>query len=280
MTIKGTLIAIGGNEDKGTGRKPLHVRDTPHDFVTSGILYRVATEVKDPTAPLEIVTTASSIPEKVGPAYQRAFRKLGRNSVGTLHLTSPAEADAPLVWERLRRAGGILFSGGDQAKLTAVLRGTALIAHLHARYLHEPVVIAGTSAGAMALSDLMLYPADPGQHEADTDVVLQSGLELIHDVLFDTHFLVRGRFRRLAVAVANRPSHLGIGLEEDTGIVIRGGNQIETIGSGLVTIIDGRSLRESNRTVQRDDHEIFVENLLVHLLSHGDHFTLRKLKIA
>ncbi|WP_128546617.1 cyanophycinase [Larkinella soli] len=280
MIVKGTLIAIGGNEDKGTRRKPLHVQDTPHHFVSSGILYRVVSEIKNPKSSLEVITTASSIPEKVGSTYLRAFRKLGHARTDVLPITSREEADAPEVLERIAKAGAVMFSGGDQFKLTSVFRDTAFARLIHERYLQDTFVIAGTSAGAMAMSDLMIYPAEEKTGRPSTSVPLYSGLALVHEAIIDTHFLVRGRFRRLAVAVAENPTHIGIGLEEDTGIIIRKGNKLETIGSGLVTLIDGRSLQESNYTVARASHDIFIENMLVHILRHGNNFTLRDMKIS
>ncbi|RIV20737.1 cyanophycinase [Fibrisoma montanum] len=274
MTIHGTLIAIGGNEDKGIKKKTLHVQDTPHDFVTSGILYRVLTETNNPDAPIEVITTASSIPDKVGKDYVKAFRKLGHKKVKVMHVASPQEADDRKILDRIARAGCVMFSGGDQLQLTTVFRDTMFARLIHERYVNDHFIIAGTSAGAMAMSDLMIYPS-LRKKGLTPEVRLFPGLCLVHDVIIDTHFLVRGRFRRLAVAVANNPTHIGIGLEEDTGVIIRNGNQLETIGSGLVTIIDGRSLQDANLTVAQEKHDIFIENMLVHVLIHGNNFTLR-----
>jgi cyanophycinase len=272
-------MAIGGNEDKGTRSKPLHTHDTIHNFVSSGILYRLLTEIDDAKSCLEVVTTASSIPDEVAKRYARAFKKLGHTHVKFMHITSPEEADQPQILERIRTCGGIMFSGGDQLKLTDAFANTAFARLLHERYVHEHVVIAGTSAGAMVMSDLMIYPRTP-ENDLQPHVDLLPGLALVHEAIIDTHFLVRGRFRRLAFAVANNPAHIGIGLEEDTGIIIRKGNKLEAIGTGLVTLIDGRSLKESNYTVARVEHDIFIENLLVHVLSHGNNFTLRNKKIS
>jgi cyanophycinase len=147
---------------------------------------------------------------------------------------------------------------------------------INQRYLNDRIVIAGTSAGAMAMPDMMIYPGAEPMNIKTRNVPVYEGLSLIHDMLIDTHFLVRGRFRRLSVAVANNPGHIGIGLEEDTGIIIRQGNKIEAIGTGLVTIIDARSIQKTNPSVYKEKHEIFIENLLVHILSNGDHFTLNK----
>ncbi|GAB3903081.1 cyanophycinase [Larkinella knui] len=273
------MIAIGGNEDKGTQNQPLHVHDTVHSFMNSGILYRIIYELNNPDAVLEIVTTASSIPKAVAHQYSRAFKKLGHENIRLMHITSPAEADRPETLARIRACGGILFSGGDQLKLTSVFNNTAFARLLHERYVREHFVIAGTSAGAMAMSDLMIYPRGPA-HVLNPEVDLLPGLALVHEAIIDTHFLVRGRFRRLAFSVAGNPTHIGIGLEEDTGIIIRKGNKLEAIGSGLVTLIDGRSLKETNHTVAQIKHDIFIENLLVHVLSHGNNFTLRNKKFT
>lgn len=280
VNVKGILVAIGGNEDKGTGEAALHVKEFPHKFSTSGILYKILTEIRIPDGPVEVITTASSIPQQVGQNYIDAFKKLGYTRVDTMHLSNKYEAELPQVLERIANAGCILFSGGDQFKLACVLNDTRFTRLIHDRYINDDVVIAGTSAGAMAMPDQMIYPGMASSNMQEKEVKIYQGLSLIYNALIDTHFLVRGRFRRLAVAVANNPHNIGIGLEEDTGIIIREGNKVEAIGSGLVTILDGRNLRHNNLTVERDDHEIFIENMVVHLLRSGNHFTLRNKKIT
>lgn len=280
MNIKGVLVAIGGNEDKGTGEAALHYKEIPHKFSTSGILYKVLTEIRLPDTPIEVITTASSIPEQVGLNYIEAFKKLGFTNVGVLNPSNKYEAELPHVLERISKAGCIMFSGGDQFKLACVLNDTLFTKLIHDRYVNEEVVIAGTSAGAMAMPDQMIYPGMASSSMQEKEVKIYQGLSLIYNAMIDTHFLVRGRFRRLAVAVANNPQNLGIGIEEDTGIIIREGNKIETIGSGLVTILDGRNIQSANLTVAREDHNIFIENMVVHLLRSGNHFTLRNKKIT
>lgn len=280
MNIRGILVAIGGNEDKGTGEAALHVKEFSHKFSTSGILFRVLNEIRIPDSAMEVVTTASSIPEQVGENYKEAFRKLGFTKVGILNPGNKYEAELPHVLERISKAGCILFSGGDQFKLACVLNDTQFTKLIHDRYVNEEVVIAGTSAGAMAMPDQMIYPGMASYNMQEKEVKIYQGLSLIYNALIDTHFLVRGRFRRLAVAVANNPHNIGIGLEEDTGIIIREGNKVETIGTGLVTILDGRNIKNANQTVENDNHHIYIENMVVHLLRAGNHFTLRNKKIT
>ncbi len=280
MNIKGVLVAIGGNEDKGTGEAALHIKEFSPKFNTSGILYKILTEIKLPDSTVEVVTSASSIPEQVGQNYIDAFKKLGFTRVGVMNPSNKYEAELPHLLDRIARAGCIMFSGGDQFKLACVLNDTKFTKLIHDRYVNDDVVIAGTSAGAMAMPDQMIYPGLAASNMQEKEVKLYQGLSLIYNAMIDTHFLVRGRFRRLAVAVANNPHNIGIGLEEDTGIIIREGNKVETIGSGLVTILDGRNIRNPNQTVERADHDIFIENMVVHLLRSGNHFTLRGKKIA
>lgn len=278
MDIKGVIIAIGGNENKGLGDKPRHIHDKEESF-DSGVLSRIISEMNDPESAIEVITTASSIRDQVGENYIQAFRKLGHSRVSVLHPTNREEANDPTVLERISKAGCILFSGGDQFKLTTAFRETSFSKVISERYQTDQIVIAGTSAGAMAMPDLMIYPGDKAVDEFNKEVHLYQGLSLIHDAIIDTHFLVRGRFRRLAIAVAIHPTHIGLGLEEDTGIIIREGNKVETIGTGLVTILDGRNLQNSNFTVRKGNHEILIENLLVHILCGGNHFTLSRRKI-
>jgi cyanophycinase len=280
MNIKGVLVAIGGNEDKGIkSKKTLHVQDTVLEF-TSGILHRVLTEIKSTESAVEVITTASEFPVEVGKVYLRAFKKLGHKNTNVLHIRSREEAEHPEVIERIKNAGCIMFSGGDQFILTSVLQGTSITDIIHEKYLNEEFVIAGTSAGAMAMPRLMIYPGREPLNVLRKLVPVYKGLSLINDVIIDTHFLVRGRFRRLAVAIAEKPENLGIGLEEDTGIIVREGNKIEAIGSGLVTIIDAGNIYNENISVESDRKEIFIENLLVHIMANGDHFTLKRKKIT
>lgn len=280
MNIKGVLVAIGGNEDKGNGEVALHIKEIHQAFNTSGILFRVLSEIKIPESTVEIITTASSIPDQVGRGYVEAFKKLGYTRIGVLNPSNKYEAEQPQVLERIASAGCIMFSGGDQFKLACVLNDTQFTKLIHARYINDEIVIAGTSAGAMAMPDQMIYPGIASKSMQEKEVRLYQGLSLIYNAMIDTHFLVRGRFRRLAVAVANNPHNIGIGIEEDTGIIIREGNKVETIGSGLVTILDGRNIKTPSKTVSKEDHDIYVENMIVHLLRSGNHFTLRNKKLG
>ena len=274
MQVKGTLIAIGGNEDKGTRKKKLHTVYTPSPFLTHGILWRILSLTQEQCPQIEVVTTASSIPEEVGKMYSRAFSKLGCPQVGIMHLRTAEEADQPEFIQRIQQCGCVLFSGGDQFRLTSVLKDTRFFEIVKSRYIHESFIVAGTSAGAMAMSDVMIYPGTGNDAHLQREVATYPGLSLIHDVIIDTHFLARGRFRRLAQAVADRITYLGIGLEEDTGLIIREGKILEAIGTGLVTIIDARKMPKLININFCNLEQIYLENLTVHLLAQGNLYTL------
>lgn len=278
MEAKGTIVAIGGNEDKGFRRRTmLHDREYEIDFATQGILCRMMAELNSHDSLVSVITSASEMPEKVGPKYVRAFKKLGQRNVKVLHIEDKKAADDPDLLKTIEASACVMFTGGDQFKLVYALKDTALARLIAGRYRNEAIVIGGTSAGAMALPGLMIYPGAEPMNIKMKKVPVYDALSLIQHVIIDTHFLVRGRFRRLAVAVANNPEYLGIGLEEDTGIILRHGYKIEAIGSGLVTILDARSIAEKNVSVKKDEeHEIFIENMLVHVLSNGNHFSLNR----
>ncbi len=274
MIPKGILIAVGGNEDKGTRKKKQHTIYTPTKFLTQGILWKLNSMIAREIKHIEIVTTASSIPEKVGKLYVRAFKKLGCHQVNIMDIRDPEQADQQEYLHRLSVCHCILFSGGDQFRLTSVFRNTAFFRLLSKRYVNDDFIIAGTSAGAMAMTDVMIYPGVEKDAHLNKEVHTYPGFGFLHHSIIDTHFLARGRFRRLAQAVAERPHYTGIGLEEDTGVIIREGKHLEVIGSGLITIVDATEVKNKHLQEYCDLNDIYIENLKVHLLAHGNKYTL------
>ena len=145
------------------------------------------------------------------------------------------------------------------------------------RYNSENIVIAGTSAGAMAMSHTMITGSS-SRALLKNEVQLARGFGLIKDVTFDSHFVKRGRFSRLFQAVATNPACLGIGLGEDTGLLITEGTRMEAIGSGLVIIVDGSNIRSSNIASIPNNEPISIENLSVHILVKGNGYSLKNNK--
>jgi len=219
---------------------------------------------------IEVIPTASGIPEESYQHYHDAFKQLGYANVGNLNIRTRQEASAPDTVERMQSADGFLFTGGDQLRLTTILGGTAFLKVLIERYKTSPVVIAGTSAGAMAMSDTMIYEGSSHEAMRKGEVKFSSGFGLLDNVIIDTHFVKRGRFGRLFQAVTSNPSALGIGLGEDTSLLIMKGDIHQVIGSGLIIIVDGSTIQHTNMTSINEGEMISVENISIHVMVPGD----------
>jgi cyanophycinase len=227
---------------------------------------------------IEVITTASEIPEEVGQNYVDAFKRLGCSNVGVIHVKNREDAQKSEYLERIRQADGVMMTGGNQMRLTMIYGGTEFLEILHDRYMNEAFVIAGTSAGAMAMSNTMIY--EGASHEAllKGKVKITTGLAFMKDVIIDSHFVKRGRFGRLAQVVCSNPACIGIGLGEDTGVLVRNGNELETIGSGLVLIFDGHEIKYSNIADIEDGMPVSIEHLVVHVLAKGNQYFLKERK--
>jgi cyanophycinase len=272
---KGTLIPVGGAEDKGTDLETGIINRNNLVFFEMGILKSILNEMGGPSKRIEIVTTASSIPVEVGQNYLSAFLKLGCENVGHMDIRNREQASRSEYLERLRQCDAIMFSGGNQLRLTAIFGGTAFLDILHARYEQEHFVIAGTSAGAMAMSNTMIYQGNATDAHLKGEVKITTGLAFIKNVIIDSHFNKRGRFPRLAQAVASNPSAIGIGLGEDTGVIIKNGMELKAIGSGAVYIIDGQKINYSNIADIEEKAAISVEGLIVHILEAGNCYNIK-----
>ncbi|RYY63490.1 MAG: cyanophycinase, partial [Chitinophagaceae bacterium] len=273
---KGKLIAVGGAEDKGTDLEKGEIKRNNLNFFELGILRRIVEEAGGPEARIEVVTTASMIPDEVGPMYLDAFNRVGCTNVGVMRIRDRADAGLPEYIDRLLNCAAILFTGGNQLRLTTTFGGTHFGQILAGRYRAEPFLIAGTSAGAMAMSNTMIYEGNAAQAHLKGQVKITTGLGFIDTVIIDSHFEKRGRFGRLAQAVATNPGCIGIGLGEDTGMLITEGNKMEAIGSGLVMILDGHDIRHSNIADIPDGNPISLENLKVHLCEKGNGYLVRE----
>jgi len=272
---KGILIPVGGAEDKGTDLELGIISRNNLNFFEIGILRSIVKEISNPQARIEVVTTASQIPDEVGANYLEAFGKLGCNNVGHMKIRKREDALEPEYTTRLRSCDAVLFSGGNQLRLTSIFGGTEFLDIIHERYNNEHFIIAGTSAGAMAMSNTMIYQGNASNAHLKGEVKITTGLAFIKDVIIDSHFNKRGRFARLAQAVASNPSAIGIGLGEDTGVIIRNGCEMEAIGSGAVIIIDGRHIRHNNIADIEEGQPISVENMIVHIMEKGNRYNSR-----
>lgn len=274
----GKLIAIGGAEHKGTELEIDGFQRNNLNFFELGILRRVVEEAGGSNARIEVITTASMIPYEVGENYLNAFGKMGCTNIGLLHIRTRQDAMNEEYIERILQCDAVLFSGGNQLRLSATDGGTEFLSILKKRYIEENFVIAGTSAGAMAMSNTMIYEGNAARAHLKGEVKITTGLGFLNNVIIDSHFEKRGRFGRLAQAVAANPGCIGIGLGEDTGMLITEGNKMEAIGSGLVVIVDGHEILHSNIADIPDGNPISLENLKVHFCEKGNGYLLKERK--
>ncbi|OKL40935.1 hypothetical protein A3841_13945 [Pontibacter flavimaris] len=244
-----------------------------------GLIRLIRSEVCSLSSRVEVI--ASATPRVLdainsGKAYKEAFEELGCTNAHFMHIDEQNPADTPEHLERIRQADVVFFTGGDQVRLASFLNGTELLRLMRHRYRTENIIISGTSAGAAIMSDSMIYDGYGHYSLIKGEMKTTEGCSFIKHVYIDTHFAERGRFGRLAHAVAHDPEYIGIGLSEETGIIIKEGDQVEVFGPGVVTIIDASEIRFSNTNEVSENEPIAVENLKMHLLVHGYRYCLRE----
>ena len=277
MDIKGKLIIIGGAVDVGSFTEVSFDENVANNlnFFEKGILKRIIKESKKgENSRIEVVTTASTIPLEVGSEYIKAFNYLGASNVDVLHIQKRDEADLQENLDRIENADVVMFTGGDQLRLTSILGGTRFHKILLEKYQNEEFIYAGTSAGAAASSGSMIYQGASKEALLKGEIKITSGLGFIDDVIVDTHFVQRGRIGRLFQAVVTNPMVLGIGLGEDTGLLITNGTKMEAIGSGLVILVDGKQIKSTNLTDVSLGEPVSISNLVVHVMSQNDIYDL------
>lgn len=278
MKVHGKLVIIGGAVDKGSFNEENPVKNLSNlNFFETGILRRIIRESKhNEESRIEVITTASVIPREVGPQYVKAFGYLKAKNVGLMHIERREQTFEPEVIERIKAADVVMFTGGDQLRLTSILGGTKIHDIILDKFRNEEFIYAGTSAGAAAASNNMIYQGSSHEALLKGEVKITSGLGLIHNVIIDTHFVQRGRIGRLFQAVVGNPRVLGIGLGEDTGLLITCDGKMEAIGSGLVILVDGRNILDTNLTQVEMGRPISINNLIVHVMSMYDTYDLNK----
>ncbi|MFY7811595.1 MAG: cyanophycinase [Flavobacterium sp.] len=251
------------------------------NFFEKGILKRIIDESKHKDkSRIEVITTASVVPREVGPEYVKAFKYLNAENTDVLYIEKREQANEPEVLERLKAADVVIFTGGDQLRLTSILGGTQFHDLLLDKFKNDEFIYAGTSAGAAAASNNMIYQGSSSEALLKGEVKITSGLSLIDNVVIDTHFVKRGRIGRLFQAVVGNPRLLGIGLGEDTGLLIKNNNEMEAIGSGLVILVDGREIKDTNLTEVELGMPISINHLVTHVMSMHDTFDLSTYKMT
>jgi cyanophycinase len=254
----GILALIGGAEDK------------QDDMV-------VLRKVLEKTQPksVVIIPTASYYTREVGESYKEAFRKLGVNDVETFDIRYDDEADREEHHEKLAKANLVYFGGGDQTKLVKTIIHSRLFRTIRERFFEGTLHIAGTSAGAAAASDPMTYDGDY-QGFSKGAVANMQGLGFIDDITVDTHFLARERIPRLVQFLISGKCTKGIGIDEDTGVIIYPDYKMEVIGSGMVTIINTDKITGSNYHDLENKDIYSVNNIRIGFLAPGTTFSLKR----
>lgn len=261
---KGTLIPVGGGEDKDESKD---------------VLCRIISETGKKNPNICLITLATDDPEKAAKVYTKAFKDLNITKISSIHYKGRKDADNEEYLRKVKSSDMVLFSGGDQLKLSSLLGGTVLLEAIKQRYYDEPkFVLAGTSAGAAAMSNTMIIAGSAEEALIKGSLELTNGLDLINSVTIDTHFTQRGRIGRLIQMVTCNPGILGLGIGEDTCVIIKRG-MMEVCGSGLVTIVDGNKIDYTDLTDIRDGEPITVEGIKVHILGPGKRFSISERKI-
>lgn len=254
----GHLVIIGGSEDKQ--------RDMT-------ILRRFVELCGGPAAKIVVITAASAVTDHMWETYDRAFADLGVTRHLHLHLHSRSDANDADHIRDVRDAGGIFMTGGDQKRLLALIGGTLLDTAMHAALKLRGACIGGTSAGASAMSGHMLAQGRAELHPEKGSVSLGAGLGFLHKIVIDQHFSERQRLSRLLSVVAQNPYLQGVGIDEDTALVVERGVGIEVLGEGAVTIVDGRTM--STNVASIADHATpELIDVRLHLLPAGSRYTL------
>jgi cyanophycinase len=254
----GTLILIGGREDKRGDR-----------IVLSEVA-RTAGAGK-----LVIATVASEVPDLQWSTYSSIFREIGIEEVQHLSIDNREQASDPARTAILDNATAVFFTGGDQLRITSKLAGTPVFARIRAIY-EEGGLIAGTSAGASGMGEMMLVShATEDSHKVAGAFFMARGLGMVRDMVIDQHFAQRARIERLVGAVAEDPTALGVGIDEDTAIVIEPGGSFRVIGAGAVYVADGQSVTYTNLSERNPETTLCLFDVRLHVLCRETLFDLR-----
>lgn len=256
--INGNLIVIGGAEDKEGDRE---------------ILKRLTGYLDKENGTLLIATIATENPEKSYNKYNSVFSKLGVKNIKRLDVNNRKDAFDTENAKLVKEADLLFFTGGDQLRITSILGGTPIYDALK-ELCDNGGLIAGTSAGASVMSDTMIVTGEDDESPRKCTLKMSPGLGLMRNIIVDQHFAQRGRIGRLLTGIAQNPEVLGIGIDEDTAIIVSDDGIVEVIGSGAVYFIDGSSILYSNVSEQYSEEVLSMFNVKLHVLKEGNKFNL------
>jgi cyanophycinase len=257
---RGNLVIIGGAEDKRADK---------------AILKEVIKLSGGKDSNIALITTATKSPEEVGREYKRLFEELGAGSVVSKSIIDREEANNLADLKILDDATCIFFVGGDQLRISSILGGTE-VHRLVKKSYEEGRVIAGTSAGASMMSEIMVVEGKDDEAPRKCTLKMAPGMGLLAGVIIDQHFNQRGRIGRLLAAVAQNPNVIGIGVDEDTAMIVNEKLEFVVEGSGVVTVVDGREISYTNISEQYPDDPLAITNVKIHVFPRGYGFNLVK----
>lgn len=257
----GQLVIIGGAEQKEGESKVLR------EFV------RRAGGTK---ARIVVMTAATELPREVGEDYIKVFERLGAEQVRILDTVTREDASSSTALEAINNATGVFFTGGNQARITSIIKDTELDTAIHKRF-SEGIVVGGTSAGAAVMPDVMIVEGNSETHPRVDAVEMGPGMGYLPGIVIDQHFSQRGRLGRLLSALAQQPAVLGFGIDEDTAVVVQG-DEFQVVGSGAVTVVDVAEIIHINVDELLKDEALAICGAKLHILPHGYRFNLKTRK--
>ncbi|WZL74245.1 cyanophycinase [Clostridiaceae bacterium 35-E11] len=254
------LVVIGGAEDKTTDKV---------------ILKKLVELVNKKNPRFVIITTATQHSEEVGKQYTKVFKSLGVDTTLVLSINNREDTHKQEIIQEIEKGDCIFFTGGDQLRISSILGGTPVHEILH-KIIKEGKIIAGTSAGASMMSEIMVVEGKDEEAPSRCTIKMAPGMGMIEGVIIDQHFNQRGRIGRLLSAIAQNPHSIGIGIDENTAIVVDHQNEFQVIGSGVVTIIDGRNISYTNSSEQYPNEPLAITNVTIHVLPNEYGYNLTK----
>jgi cyanophycinase len=257
-TPKGRLIIIGGHEQKD-GEET--------------ILKAVAQRARGEQGRLAIVTVATQHPEELGRKYRALFRGLGVGQVDVVDIRTREEATDEQQIQKIASAKVVFFTGGDQLRITSQIGDSPLFRCMQEIY-RKGATIAGTSAGAAAMPETMLIAGAGDTSNGISVLEMAPGQAFLSGVVIDSHFAERGRMGRLLGAITQNPRNIGLGIDENTAIIVTGQERFEVIGSGAVYVVDGIDVSYSSLSEEQPEGIISIFDMRLHVLGQGDHFDL------
>lgn len=254
----GPLVIIGGAEDREGDCAVLR------EFVrrAGGVQARIV-----------VLTAATSVPREVGDDYIRVFERLGAESVQVIDTEHPEDGDRQEAVDKAEQATGFFFTGGDQARIIELVKGTRVDKAIRERHI-KGAVVGGTSAGAAMMPETMIIEGDSATNPRVNVVDMGPGMGFLPGVVVDQHFSQRGRLGRLIAALVQQPAILGIGIDENTAVLVDG-DEFEVVGQGAVIVVDESEATHNNLQGLLKDEGLAVCGVRLHILPQGYRFNLK-----